>query len=107
MDMTTLILIIAIIALVLFFMNRNRMVSRGPTNYNDPSAGANERPTYDNPDYRRSGSIGGSPSGVEIPRERSVGGLETPTTRSGNSSVSGGSPRNDDPDYRSGGSIGG
>jgi hypothetical protein len=107
MDMTTLILIIVVIAVVMFFMNRNRTVSRGPTGYNDPNAGANERPTYDDPNYRSSGSIGGSSSGVEIPRDRSVGGLETPTTRSGNSSVSGGGSRNDDPNYRSGGSIGG
>jgi hypothetical protein len=99
MDMTTLILIIAIIALVMFFMNRNRMASRGPY-YNDTAARGNERPTYDDPDYSSSGSIGGSP-GVEVPRERTVGGLETPSASSDNS------PRHDDPKYRSGGSIGG
>ncbi|HEX5691427.1 MAG TPA: hypothetical protein VFX76_15540, partial [Roseiflexaceae bacterium] len=81
MDMTTLILIIAVIALVMFFMNRNRMVSRGPGTYNDPYAGGNERPSYDSPEYRSGGSIGGDRTGVEIPDDRAVGGLETPTTR--------------------------
>jgi hypothetical protein len=100
MDTTTLILIIVIIALVMFFMNRNRTASRGPY-YNDTSPRGNERPTYDDPGYSSSGSIGGSPGGVEVPRERTVGGLETPSSSSGNS------PRHDDPNYRSGGSIGG
>jgi len=96
MDTTTLILIIVIIALVLFFMNRNRTASRGPTNYTDPNARGDERPTYDDPNYTSGGSIGGSPD-VELPRERTAGGIETPSNR----------PRHDDPNYRSGGSIGG
>ena len=93
MDMTTLIIILAIVALVMFFLNRNRMMSRGPTTYGDPYTRGNERPTYNDPDYTSSGSIGGSPE-VQVPEERSVGGVTTGT-------------RHDDPKYRSGGSIGG
>ena len=92
MDMTTLIIIFAIVALVMFFLNRNRMGSRGPTTYADPYARGNERPTYDDPGYTSSGSIGGSPA-ADIPQERSVGTINE--------------PHHDDPKYRSGGSIGG
>ena len=94
MDTTTIILIVAIVVLVLFFLNRNRTAARGPY-INDTSARGDERPTYDDPNYRSGGSIGGGPA-PEPPRERSVGGTS--------SSKGGGY---DDPNYRSGGSIGG
>jgi hypothetical protein len=85
MDLTTLIIIIAVIALVMFFLNRNRMM---------PGSGNSgvDRPTYDDPNYASSGSIGGGPETLE---ERSVGGPEPSE------------PAYDDPKYRSGGSIGG
>ena len=83
MDLTTLILIIVVIALVGYFMNRNRTIARGT-----------ERPTYDDPDYRSGGSIGGSPSAGTSHRKSDTGGASAQ------------SPRNDDPNYRSGGSIG-
>jgi hypothetical protein len=92
MDMTTLIIIVAIVALVMFFMNRNRMTSRGPTTYGDPYTRGNERPTYDDPDYMSTGSIGGAQE-PDRPQERSVGTINE--------------PHHDDPKYRSGGSIGG
>jgi hypothetical protein len=93
MDMTTLIIIFAIIALVMFFLNRNRMISRGwPTTYGDPYTRGNERPTYDDPGYSSSGSIGGTRQ-PDMPQERSVGRINE--------------PHHDDPKYRSGGSIGG
>jgi hypothetical protein len=104
MDLTTLILIIVIVALVGYFMNRNRTIARGterPT-YDDPNyrsggsigGGSTAQPTYDDPDYRSSGSIGGSPSAGTSHRKSDTGGASAQ------------SPRNDDPDYRSGGSIG-
>jgi len=106
MDMTTLILIIAIVALAAFLMNRNRMGARGterPT-YDDPdyrSGGSigggsgSARPTHDDPDYRSGGSIGGAPSASTSHRKSDTG------------AVSAQRPQNDDPNYRSGGSIGG
>jgi hypothetical protein len=99
MDITTVILIVVIVALVMFFLNRNRTVSRGPT-YNDQAYPGNERPTYDDPNYSSSGSIGGdintAPQHHERLQERSVG-ESAPAQR----------PQHDDPNYRSGGSIGG
>ena len=104
MDPTTLLIIIAVIALVMFFLNRNRtMPGSGnsgmdrPT-YDDPnyasggSIGDADKPVYDDPNYASSGSIGGAPETLE---ERSVGGPEPSE------------PAYDDPKYRSGGSIGG
>jgi hypothetical protein len=73
MDLTTLIIIIAVIALVMFFLNRSRtMPGTGYTNRGV------DRPTYDDPNYASSGSIGGTDQ-----------------------------PVYDDPNYVSGGSIGG
>ena len=92
MDMTTLIIIFAVIALVMFFMNRGRTISRGPTTYGDPYTRGNERPTYDDPGYSSAGSIGGTRE-PDMPQERSVGRINE--------------PHHDDPKYRSGGSIGG
>ena len=89
MDLTTLIVIIVVVALLVFFMNRNRTIARGT-----------ERPTYDDPNYRSSGSIGGSQSG----------GSPSASTSHQKSDTGGASaqrPSHDDPDYRSGGSIGG
>jgi hypothetical protein len=82
MDLTTLIIIIAVIALVMFFLNRSRMM---------PGAGYGN-PGVDDPNYASGGSIGGAPETLE---ERSVGGPEPSE------------PTYDDPKYRSGGSIGG
>jgi len=83
MDLTTLIVIIVIVALVVYFMNRNRTIARGT-----------EQPTYDDPDYRSGGSIGGSPSAGTSHRKSDIGGTSAQ------------SPHHDDPNYRSGGSIG-
>jgi len=108
MDLTTLILIILVVALVAYFMNRNRTIAGGterPT-YDDPDyrsggsigGGGTERPTYDDPDYRSGGSIGGSiggsPSAGTSHRKSDTG--AAPAQR----------PQHDDPNYRSGGSIG-
>jgi hypothetical protein len=92
MNMTTLIILFVVIALVMYFFNRNRMGTRGPTTYGDPYTRGNERPTYDDPEYTSSGSIGGTRA-AEPPQERSVGTINE--------------PHHDDPKYRSGGSIGG
>jgi len=91
MDTTTLLIIIVVVLAVAFIMSRNRGTSGGtyPRNTNTGP----ERPTYDDPDYTSSGSIGGSEADRPAPRERSVG-------DSGGRSY-------DDPNYRSGGSIGG
>ena len=94
MDISTLVIIVVVIALVMFFLNRNRGAARGPF-YNDTTSRGNERPTYDGPNYTSSGSIGGAPAPDSL-HERSDGG---PAPSS--------SPRHDDPNYRSGGSIGG
>jgi len=92
MDFTTILVIGLIIVVALMIISRNRRAgSSGPIYGNQP--GGVERPTYDDPGYTSSGSIGGS--AVEPPtQERSVGG------------TSGNSRTHDDPNYRSGGSIG-
>jgi hypothetical protein len=75
---------------MLFSRNRRGGTSSGPV-YGNQNGGA-DRPTYDDPVYTSSGSIGGS--AAEPPaQERSVGGGTSTRT-------------NDDPNYRSGGSIG-
>src|SRR5687768_10571266 len=74
MDTMSIILIIVVIALLVFFMNRSRTIARG-----------SNRPTYDDPDYRSGGSIGGASGGAS----------------------GGARPTHDSPDYRSGDSIGG
>ena len=90
MDTTTLLIIIIVVLVVAFIMSRNRGTYGGyPRNTNTGP----ERPTYDDPNYRSGGSIGGAEVDEPAPRERSVG-------DSGGRSY-------DDPNYRSGGSIGG
>ena len=94
MDFTTLLVIGLIVVVAMLVLSRNRRVGQGGPIYSDQTGGV-DRPTYDDPDYTSSGSIGGS--AVEPPaQERSVGG-----TSDGNR------PTHDDPNYRSGGSIGG
>lgn len=94
MDLTTILVIGLVIVVVVMLISRNRGMGagRGPV-YGNQTGGV-DRPTYDDPGYTSSGSIGGN--GAEPPaQERSVGGT------SGSSR-----PTNDDPNYRSGGSIG-
>jgi len=94
MDFTTLLVIglIIVVAVMMFSRSRRAGSSNGPI-YRDQTGGV-ERPTYNDPGYTSSGSIGGS--AVEPPAaERSVGG---PSGDSGRT--------HDDPNYRSGGSIG-
>jgi len=92
MDLTTLLVIGLIIVVVVMLISRNRGVGSGGPIYRDQTGGV-DRPTYDDPGYTSSGSIGGS--AVEPPaQERSVG------------DTSGSTRTHDDPNYRSGGSIG-
>jgi len=81
MDTTTIIVIIAIIALIGFYLyNRNRPAPRG---------------TYDDKNTRSSGSIGGGTRAHDDPNVRSSG------------SIGGGTRGYDSPQHSSGGSIGG
>jgi hypothetical protein len=117
MDTTTLLIIVGIVLLVMFLLNRSRY-NAGGTPYGPFNRG-DERPRYDDPDYTSAGSIGGgavdnqpryddpnytsagSIGGGEPPlRERSVGEAPPPTPERER-------PSHDDPNYRSGGSIGG
>jgi hypothetical protein len=94
MDFTTLLVIGLIVVVVVLLLSRNRRVGSGGPIYSDQIGGV-DRPTYDDPGYTSSGSIGGS--AVEPPaQERNVGGASD-----------GNRPTHDDPNYRSGGSIGG
>jgi hypothetical protein len=111
MDTTTLLIVIIVVLLVLFIMNR----SRGGYRPAGRSGYGSERPTYDDPDYTSSGSIGGtnaSPRVYDDPNHTSagsIGGASQPSSHVRERSV-GEAPsagRNDDPNYRSGGSIGG
>ena len=81
MDSTTIWIIIAVIALVAFFLyNRNRPAPRG---------------TYDDRNTRSSGSIGGGKRSYDDPNHRSSG------------SIGGGQRGHDDPEHARRGSIGG
>lgn len=81
MDTTTVIIIVAVIALIAFwFYNRNKPAPRG---------------TYDDKNTRSSGSIGGGTRAHDDPNVRSSG------------SIGGGTRAYDTPDHTSGGSIGG
>ena len=92
MDTTTLIIIIVVVLAVMYFMNRSR---GGYANPNTRNTGVGpERPTYDDPDYTSTGSIGGTDRTVL--HERSVGDGQPSSGAT-----------HDDPNYRSGGSIGG
>jgi hypothetical protein len=84
MDSTTLwIIIIGLIVLAaLYFYNRSRPAAPG---------------TYDDEDYRSSGSIGGGK------RDRAY---DDPDVRS-SGSIGGGKRAHDEPEFKSGGSIGG
>jgi hypothetical protein len=93
MDLTTLRIIGLIIIVVVMLLNRSRGGYSGPF-YGRGNRGA-ERPTYDDPNYRSSGSIGGAEPPL---RERGVG--------EGAPAAGPSRPSNDDPNYRSGGSIG-
>lgn len=81
MDTTTIIVIVAVLALVGFYLyNRSRPAPRG---------------TYDDKDTRSSGSIGGGTRAHDDPNVRSSG------------SIGGGTRGNNAPEHSSGGSIGG
>jgi hypothetical protein len=91
MDFTTLLVIALIIVVAVMMFSRSRRAGSGPI-YGNRTGGV-DQPTYDDPGYTSSGSIGGSVA--EPPaQERSVGG------------TAGSSRTHDDPNYRSGGSIG-
>ena len=93
MDLTTLLVIGLIVVVVVMLLSRNRGFGAGGSPIYGDRIGGVDRPTYDDPGYTSSGSIGGS--AVEPPaQERSVG--DTGASR----------PTHDDPNYRSGGSIG-
>jgi len=92
MDLTTLLVIGLIIVVAVWMISRNRSAGSSGPIYGNQTGGV-DRPTYDDPGYTSSGSIGGSV--VEPPaQERSVG------------DTSGSGRTHDDPNYRSGGSIG-
>jgi hypothetical protein len=81
MDTTTIIVIVAVIALLAFYLyNRRKPAPRG---------------TYDDKDMRSSGSIGGGPRAHDDANLRSSG------------SIGGGTRSYDSPEHTSGGSIGG
>ena len=81
MDTTTIIIVVAVIALIAFWLyNRNKPAPRG---------------TYDDKNVRSSGSIGGGTRAHDDPNVRSSG------------SIGGGSRAYDTPAHTSGGSIGG
>jgi len=93
MDFTTLLVIALIIVVAVMMFSRNRRAGSGSGPIYGNQTGGVDRPTYDDPGYTSSGSIGGSVA--EPPaQERSVGG------------TAGSNRTNDDPNYRSGGSIG-
>jgi hypothetical protein len=92
MDTTTLLIIIVVVLAAAFIMSRNRGNYGGNSYPRNTNTGP-ERPTYDDPDYTSTGSIGGTEVDQPAPRERSVG--------------DSGGRKYDDPNYRSGGSIGG
>jgi hypothetical protein len=123
MDTTTLLIVVGIVLLVMFLLNRSRAGVGGPPLRGD------ERPRYDDPDYTSTGSIGGgSPAGSSqvyndpdytsagsigggTLEERSVGASEPPlrerSVGESTESSSSSDRTHDDPNYRSGGSIGG
>ncbi|KPV49052.1 hypothetical protein SE17_34775 [Kouleothrix aurantiaca] len=95
MDTTTLLIIIVVVLVAAYFISRSRNQYGGtPTYRRGPGTGPVERPTYDDPDYSSSGSIGGVET-APPPVQRTAG----DTAPSGR--------KYDDPNYRSGGSIGG
>lgn len=92
MDLTTLLVIGLIIIVVVLLLSRNRGAGYGGSPMYSDRTGGVDRPSYDDPGYTSSGSIGGS-AAEPPPQQRSVG-------------ESSGGRTHDDPNYRSGGSIG-
>lgn len=92
MDTTTLLIIIIVVLVVAFLINRNRGAYGGNPAGTTRNTGP-ERPTYDDPGYTSTGSIGGTEVSTPPAQERTVG--------------DSGGRGYDDPNYRSGGSIGG
>ena len=95
MDTTTLLILVIIVLVVLLVMSRRGGMTGGsPYGTGTTRRTGPERPTYDDPEYTSTGSIGGTEVRTPpVSHQRSVG--ET------------GGRTNDDPNYRSGGSIGG
>ena len=101
MDTTTLLIIIVVVLVVAYLMSRNRG-ALGGNQYPRNSGTGPQQPTYDDPDYSSTGSIGGTGgAGTQPPvsHRRDVG--------SASGAAPSGGRTNDDPNYRSGGSIGG
>ncbi|CAN5788284.1 hypothetical protein BH10CHL1_BH10CHL1_11410 [soil metagenome] len=90
MNSTTIWIILGVVALVaLYLYNRSRPAARG---------------TYDDPNARSSGSIGGGTRANDDPNvtsRGSIGGRSTDTTK--DETVK---PAHDDPNFKSGGSFG-
>lgn len=90
MDTTTLVIIVVVVLIAVYAMSRGRSMTGGPAGTRRTGS---ERPTYDDPDYTSTGSIGGAEVDQPVSHQRSVGDTSGRT--------------HDDPNYRSGGSIGG
>lgn len=108
MDTTTMIVIAVVIGLVLLYLfNRNRVAPRGT--YDDPnkrssgSIGGGSR-AYDDPNVKSSGSIGGGPRSYDAPSTQRN---DAPAARSTTGSGDAQRPKHDDPNVKSGGSFGG
>lgn len=117
MDSTTIMFIVigVILLIVWYFFSRNRVAPRGT--YNDEnyrssgSIGGTQR-GYDDPDLRSTGSIGGSnrPSydAPDVESRGSIGGApSSQRPRSQPRPEDRERPRHDSKDFKSGGSIGG
>jgi hypothetical protein len=120
MDMQTIILIILGILVMVWLFSRNRGRVQPPGTYDDPnyrSSGniGGQQPTYDDPDFRSGGSIGGQQrtNDYDIPdrsgSNRLGGPLNNPNTYQSQPRTQSGPerPRHDSKDFKSGGSIGG
>ena len=114
MDTTTLIILGVIVLLAIYLFNRNRVRPRGTYDNEDyrSSGSIGGGPAYDDEDYRSSGSIGGSSQrdydSPDFDSGGSIGGQRRqtesrPVSTDGNSDW----PRHDSRDFGSGGSIGG
>jgi len=90
MNSTTLWIIVAVVVLVAFYLyNRSRPAPRG---------------TYDDPNVRSSGSIGGGTRAYDDPNVRSSGSIGGGTTDERKDEPA--KPAHDDPNFKSGGSFG-
>ena len=92
MDTSTLLIIIVVVLVVAYMISRN-LSSYGGNQYPRNTNTGPDQPTYDDPNYTSTGSIGGAEVDQPVSHQRSVGGS--------------GDRTHDDPNYRSGGSIGG